>query len=65
MRASLPKQIAVLGGGESGIGAALLAAHRGVGVFLSEGKSLGPGYRAELEAADVAGVAKEKAAGTN
>jgi UDP-N-acetylmuramoylalanine--D-glutamate ligase len=54
VRASLPHRIAVLGGGESGIGAALLAAHRGVSVFLSEGKSLGPGFRAELEAVGVA-----------
>lgn len=53
MRAQLPHRIAVLGGGESGIGAALLAAHRGVDVFLSEGKTLGPGYRAELEAAGI------------
>ncbi|MEY3927408.1 MAG: hypothetical protein RJA97_415, partial [Bacteroidota bacterium] len=53
MRAKLPHRIAVLGGGESGIGAALLAAHRGVDVFLSEGKNLGPGYRAELEAAGI------------
>lgn len=53
MRAPLPHRIAVLGGGESGIGAALLAAHRGVPVFLSEGKSLGPGFRAELEAAGI------------
>ena len=53
MRAVLPHRIAVLGGGESGIGAALLAAHRGVDVFLSEGKNLGPGYRAELEAAGI------------
>jgi UDP-N-acetylmuramoylalanine--D-glutamate ligase len=53
VRAKLPHRIAVLGGGESGIGAALLAAHRGVDVFLSEGKNLGPGYRAELEAAGI------------
>jgi len=53
VRAQLPHRIAVLGGGESGIGAALLAAHRGVEVFLSEGKTLGPGYRAELEAAGI------------
>ena len=53
MRAVLPHRIAVLGGGESGIGAALLAAHRGVDVFLSEGKTLGPGFRAELEAAGI------------
>ena len=53
MRAKLPHRIAVLGGGESGIGAALLAAHRGVDVFLSEGRNLGPGYRAELEAAGI------------
>ena len=53
MRAPLPHRIAVLGGGDSGIGAALLAAHRGVPVFLSEGKSLGPGFRAELEAAGI------------
>jgi len=53
VRAKLPHRIAVLGGGESGIGAALLAAHRGVDVFLSEGRNLGPGYRAELEAAGI------------
>lgn len=53
MRAPLPHRIAVLGGGESGIGAALLAAHLGVEVFLSEGKTLGPGFRAELKSAGI------------
>lgn len=53
MRTTLPHRIAVLGGGESGVGAALLAAHRGIKVFLSEGKTLSDPFRAQLEGAKV------------
>ncbi len=50
---SLPQSIGILGGGESGIGAALLAKHMGVACFLSEGKQLSETYRAELHAAEI------------
>ena len=49
----LPTSIGILGGGESGIGAALLAKHRGIACFLSEGQQLGEAHRAELMAAAV------------
>jgi UDP-N-acetylmuramoylalanine--D-glutamate ligase len=48
-----PSSIGILGGGESGIGAALLAKHVGVPCFLSEGKQLGDAHRAELQAAGI------------
>lgn len=41
-------KIAILGGGESGTGAALLAKHLGHEVFLSDGGSLKDNYKAEL-----------------
>lgn len=41
-------KIAILGGGESGTGAALLAKHLGHEVFLSDGGSLKEDYKAEL-----------------
>jgi UDP-N-acetylmuramoylalanine--D-glutamate ligase len=41
-------KIAILGGGESGTGAALLAKHLGHEVFLSDGGSLKENYKAEL-----------------
>ena len=49
----LPASLAILGGGESGVGAALLATHLGIPCFLSEGKQLGDAHRAELEAAGI------------
>ena len=48
-----PHSIGILGGGESGIGAALLAKHVGIPCFLSEGKQLGDAHRAELQAAGI------------
>lgn len=48
-----PLSIGILGGGESGIGAALLAKHVGIPCFLSEGKQLGDAHRAELQAAGI------------
>lgn len=44
----MAKKIAVLGGGESGVGAALLAQAKGYEVFLSDKGSLGEKYREEL-----------------
>jgi UDP-N-acetylmuramoylalanine--D-glutamate ligase len=45
---SRKEQIVVLGGGESGTGAALLAAHKGYAVFLSEKTQLSDAYRQQL-----------------
>jgi len=42
--------IIILGGGESGVGAAVLAKHKGLNVFLSDGGSLKEIYKAELRA---------------
>lgn len=46
-------RIVVLGGGESGIGAALLAQSRGYEVFLSDAAELASGARLELEQAGI------------
>ncbi|MBH2005102.1 MAG: UDP-N-acetylmuramoyl-L-alanine--D-glutamate ligase [Sphingobacteriia bacterium] len=43
------KKIIILGGGESGVGAALLAKQQGYGVFLSDAGSLKEKYRDELQ----------------
>jgi UDP-N-acetylmuramoylalanine--D-glutamate ligase len=40
----------ILGGGESGVGAAVLANMRGYEVFVSDGGSMKPAYKQELEA---------------
>jgi UDP-N-acetylmuramoylalanine--D-glutamate ligase len=53
----MKKRLVILGGGESGVGAALLAAARGYEVFLSDGGSLKPAMRAEL---DEQGIAYEE-----
>lgn len=45
--------IAILGGGESGIGAALLAQAKGFRVFLSDQGSIKVSYKAELEKAGI------------
>jgi UDP-N-acetylmuramoylalanine--D-glutamate ligase len=50
----MSKRIVILGGGESGIGAALLAKVNGYEVFLSDGSSLKDGYRNELQSARIA-----------
>lgn len=47
------KRFVILGGGESGAGAALLAKSKGYEVFLSDGSSLKKAYRDELIAAGI------------
>jgi UDP-N-acetylmuramoylalanine--D-glutamate ligase len=47
------QKLVVLGGGESGIGAALLAKHEGYVVFLSDRGALQPHYRERLHHAEV------------
>ncbi|WP_369679108.1 Mur ligase family protein [Siphonobacter sp. BAB-5385] len=44
----MAKKIVVLGGGESGVGAALLAQAKGYDVFLSDKSELGEAYRNQL-----------------
>ena len=44
------KRIVILGGGESGVGAAVLAKDKGFDVFLSDSGTLGPRYAAVLDA---------------
>lgn len=44
----MSNSIIILGGGESGVGAAVLAKHKGLNVFLSDGGSLKEIYKAEL-----------------
>ncbi len=46
----MSNHIIILGGGESGVGAAVLAKHKGLNVFLSDGGSLKEIYKAELRA---------------
>ncbi len=48
------KSLVVFGGGESGVGAALLAQARGYDVFLSDRGTLKPPHRAALERAGIA-----------
>ena len=47
------KRMVILGGGESGVGAALLAKQQGYDVFLSDESSLKEIYRNELQAAGI------------
>src|SRR5688572_5116713 len=47
------KRLVILGGGESGVGAALLAKQQGYDVFLSDESSLKNEYRNELELAGI------------
>ncbi|MBS1655258.1 MAG: UDP-N-acetylmuramoyl-L-alanine--D-glutamate ligase [Bacteroidetes bacterium] len=47
------KRMVILGGGESGVGAALLAKQQGYDVFLSDGSSLKEVYRNELQQAGI------------
>jgi UDP-N-acetylmuramoylalanine--D-glutamate ligase len=49
----MKKRIVILGGGESGVGAALLAKQQEYDVFLSDGSSLKEVYRNELQAAGI------------
>jgi UDP-N-acetylmuramoylalanine--D-glutamate ligase len=48
------KNIVILGGGESGVGAALLAKKLGFSVFVSDKSAIKDNFRAELDAADIA-----------
>jgi UDP-N-acetylmuramoylalanine--D-glutamate ligase len=47
------KKFVILGGGESGVGAALLAKQQGYDVFVSDGSSLKEEYRNELKEAQI------------
>lgn len=49
----MKKRMVILGGGESGVGAALLAKQQGYDVFLSDGSSLKEVYRNELQKAGI------------
>jgi len=49
----LNTKLVILGGGESGVGAALLAQQKGYAVFLCDEGALKPIYRAELELAGI------------
>ncbi|HEY0059477.1 MAG TPA: UDP-N-acetylmuramoyl-L-alanine--D-glutamate ligase [Flavisolibacter sp.] len=49
----MKKKLVILGGGESGVGAALLAKQQGYDVFLFDEGSLKGGYRNELKGASV------------
>src|SRR6188508_1817859 len=48
MRLTMRKKLVILGGGESGVGAALLAKQKGYDVFLTDGSSLKEIYRNDL-----------------
>ena len=43
-------KIVILGAGESGVGAALLAKQKGYNVFVSDASAIKPIYQSELEA---------------
>ena len=47
--ANNPKRLVILGGGESGVGAALLASAKGYEVFLSDKGEITSTYRATLD----------------
>jgi UDP-N-acetylmuramoylalanine--D-glutamate ligase len=49
----MAKRLVILGGGESGVGAALLGKQQGYDVFLYDESSLKEGYRAELKSAAI------------
>src|SRR5215216_4389498 len=54
MRAGcMGKRIVILGGGESGVGAAILAKQKGYDVFVSDESSLKDNYRSDLENAKI------------
>src|ERR1700742_410417 len=48
------KRMIILGGGESGVGAAILAAQRGYDVFVSDGGPIKPPYRQTLQEMGIA-----------
>ncbi|GAB3431790.1 UDP-N-acetylmuramoyl-L-alanine--D-glutamate ligase [Niabella aquatica] len=49
----MSKKLIILGGGESGVGAAILARQKGYDVFVSDSGSLKEVYRGELDAAGI------------
>lgn len=49
----MPKRIAILGGGESGTGAAILAQKQGFDVFLSDSRTLKPDYKSKLSSCNI------------
>lgn len=49
----MSKQLVILGSGESGTGAALLAKQQGYDVFVSDSGTIAASYKAELQAADI------------
>jgi len=49
----MSKRLVILGSGESGTGAALLAKAKGMDVFVSDSGAIRPDYKAELEAAGI------------
>lgn len=51
---TIKRRLVVLGAGESGTGAAILAKDKGFDVFLSDSGTISPKYRAVLEAEDIA-----------
>ncbi|HEY0732335.1 MAG TPA: UDP-N-acetylmuramoyl-L-alanine--D-glutamate ligase, partial [Chitinophagaceae bacterium] len=55
----MKKRMVILGGGESGVGAAILAKQKGYDVFLFDEGSLKDGYRNELKQASVEFAEKE------
>lgn len=48
------KKIAILGGGESGVGTAILAQNKGFSVFVSDKGSIAPKYKSRLEKENIA-----------
>ena len=51
---TIKRRLVVLGAGESGTGAAILAKDKGFDVFLSDSGTISPKYRAVLEAEGIA-----------
>jgi len=49
----MSKRLVILGGGESGVGAALLASQKNYDVFLSDAGTLKEKYKQELNAANI------------
>jgi UDP-N-acetylmuramoylalanine--D-glutamate ligase len=55
----MTKRLAILGGGESGVGAALLGKKQGYEIILMDEGSLKDGYRKELQEADIPFIEKQ------
>src|SRR5262249_49172023 len=49
----MDKRLVILGGGESGVGAAILAKQKGYDVFVSDSSSLKDNYRSVLQQAKI------------